>query len=232
MIKFSTNCSEVLKQSASNLQFDLNINQDTTLTLTLEDLVVPSWVLDTTDKSSCFLGIQPSDGAKDPVAIYLGQLFVHKYYTYFDISHVQNGLGDKLLIGTGVRNPNAKILENQYKKDGNGQQNQKPADKSHDTTKPIPDDSQNKDQANAQAGAGQDPSQTMLIIIIASGVTILIALATIMYCKCRKPSDVNDQTPIGESFNGATTINDERGYSAVSGEQNDWQLIDKDGVEN
>lgn len=202
----------------------------------LEDLVVPSEVIDSTDTSGCFLGIQPSDGAKDSSAIYLGQLYVHKFYTYFDISHVQNGLGDKLLIGTGVRNLNAKILENQYKKDENGQNNKKPADKSHETgksTKPIPDDNQNKDKANANASPdGQGSSKSTIIIIIASGVSLLVALAAILYCKCKKASDTKDETPLGESFTGRTTINDDRGYSTVTDEQNTTPQIDEDGIEH
>jgi len=56
------------------------------LTLELSDLLVPSEVLDSNNKGECFLGFMPSDGAKDPTAIYLGQLYLEKYYTYFDIS--------------------------------------------------------------------------------------------------------------------------------------------------
>lgn len=72
MIKFSVNCSEVLKQSTVGLELGLTLNQDTTFVMALEDLVVPSEVIDSADTGACFLGIQPSDGAKDASAIYLG----------------------------------------------------------------------------------------------------------------------------------------------------------------
>ena len=103
---------------------------------------MPSWVIDNTNKGECFLGLHPSDGAKDPTAIYLGQLYLHKYYTFFDISGYQEDQTDKLVIGTGLRNPDARILDDQYEKDENGNDKVSPDDQSRESgmVTPIPDD--------------------------------------------------------------------------------------------
>lgn len=62
----------------------------------------------------CYIGIFLNTNAKDPFSFYLGQLYMKKYYTFFDVSGVQENNTETLTIGTGRKNPNAKMLESNY----------------------------------------------------------------------------------------------------------------------
>jgi hypothetical protein len=74
------------------------------------DLLIPSEDLNIGVSEKCYFGIFPNTNGKDADAIYLGQLYLQKYYTYFDISGYQEGLTSTLVIGYGVKNEKADIL--------------------------------------------------------------------------------------------------------------------------
>ena len=83
--------------------------------LFLRDVLVDSELLDPLDKGRCWFGIFPtSANFKDPTTTYLGQLYLYKYYTYFDISGYQEGKVSTLVVGTGFKNPVDTVLASHY----------------------------------------------------------------------------------------------------------------------
>lgn len=81
------------------------------VTFSMKELLVPSEHRDTQEEGACYIGIFPNTNAKSLNTLYLGQLFMKKYYTYFDISGVQENGTNFLRIGTGLKNPNTQILQ-------------------------------------------------------------------------------------------------------------------------
>lgn len=67
---------------------------------------------------SCYIGIFPSNiqGSivKNTNMIYFGQIYLQKFYTFFDANGIQSGESPTLLVGTGYKNQNARILESSY----------------------------------------------------------------------------------------------------------------------
>lgn len=80
----------------------------------LQDLLVSSEDIASNVIGKCYLGIFPTTNAKAPKTIYLGQLYLKKYYTFFDASGYQEGNHTHLVVGTGLKNVNANILESHY----------------------------------------------------------------------------------------------------------------------
>jgi len=80
----------------------------------MKDLLVPSEHVYGSDVGKCYIGIFPNTNAKEPNTFYLGQLYMLKYYTFFDVSGVQENGTDHLTIGTGLKNPDATILQSMY----------------------------------------------------------------------------------------------------------------------
>lgn len=80
----------------------------------MKELLVPSEHVNPEETGKCYIGIFPNTNAKEPNSFYLGQLYMRKYYTFFDVSGVQENNTDTLTVGTGRKNPDAKILESNY----------------------------------------------------------------------------------------------------------------------
>ena len=86
----------------------------------LKDMLIPSEWLGPSEKNNCLLAMFPNTNAKDIEAFYFGQLYLQKYYTFFDLNGVQSGNTSKLLVGTGLRKDDINILELQYNKSYEG----------------------------------------------------------------------------------------------------------------
>lgn len=88
----------------------------------LKDMLIPSEWINSEETNKCYLAMFANTNAKDISAFYFGQMYLQKYYTYFDLNGVQSGETDKLLIGTGLRKDDINILELQYNKSYQGYQ--------------------------------------------------------------------------------------------------------------
>ena len=77
----------------------------------MQDLLVPSEHVRGQEPGKCYIGIFPNTNAKESNTFYLGQLYMKKYYTFFDVSGVQENGTDHMIIGTGIKNPEATILQ-------------------------------------------------------------------------------------------------------------------------
>lgn len=66
---------------------ELTVNGNV-IKFSFKDLLVPGEWVDPYWTGKCYLGMLPNDGAKDPDAFYLGQLYFEKYYTYLDVNGV------------------------------------------------------------------------------------------------------------------------------------------------
>ena len=89
------------------------------MTIDYRDILIESINFDREATSGeCILGIFSNsfnnNQMKDTSSVYLGQLFMRRYYTFFDSSGYQNGLTDKLIIGIGEKNRDARILSQHY----------------------------------------------------------------------------------------------------------------------
>ena len=87
---------------------------DAKFSLSLDDLLVDSEQVDSSIKNKCFLGIFVSTNAKKPDHFYLGQLFLFKYYTFFDASAYQNWFTPTFIVGSGPRNRTTEVLSKIY----------------------------------------------------------------------------------------------------------------------
>ena len=83
-------------------------------------MLIPSEWTPLAEVGKCYIGMFPNTNAKEVDAFYLGQQYLKKYYTYFDVNAVQTGGKNSMLIGTGLRNKEINILQLQYNKSYEG----------------------------------------------------------------------------------------------------------------
>lgn len=103
-----------MQQDVNNsMSFEIVFNdQSETFTFNISELLVNSRFIDTKEaRGQCYLGIFPNTYAKEADTIYLGQLFLQKYYVFFDASGYQSSQSEHLVVGMGLKNANALILK-------------------------------------------------------------------------------------------------------------------------
>lgn len=110
-IFFNQPCAEVDQK----LSFAMNVMftpEMTAFSFAMSDLLVDSEVLNPDDKGRCRIAVFSTEGmtVKSPNTFYLGQLYLQKYYTFFDISGMQDKKTENLVVGTGLKHPDAQVL--------------------------------------------------------------------------------------------------------------------------
>lgn len=111
-IRFNSTCDQV--QLLVNVNLTIQWTPEQIVYFTMRELLVPSEHVQGSDVGKCYIGIFPNTNAKEPNTFYLGQLYMLKYYTFFDVSGVQDNGTDHLTIGTGLKNHDATILQSMY----------------------------------------------------------------------------------------------------------------------
>jgi hypothetical protein len=80
------------------------------ITLDMKDLLVPSENFKNGGTGRCYVGLFSSALTKYPPGVYLGMIFMKKYYTFYDVNGLQAGTASKPILGFGLKAPNANIL--------------------------------------------------------------------------------------------------------------------------
>jgi len=117
--KFTQKCSDIdFGDVNTTLAFTPQINAtdtngESTLQHLQNDLLIDGAIFG--DPDSCYLGIFKNTGAHNASdTVYLGTIFLQKYYTFFDMSECDNNTCSKLYVGSGLRNMSANILQPLY----------------------------------------------------------------------------------------------------------------------
>lgn len=122
-IKFNTRCFDVNPGASLDLRFKMvtHDGKDKEFFFDITDLLVDGLIFG--EENTCYLGVFKNTNSQYPATTYAGILFLKKYYTFYDMSGLDNDnfiLDQRLRVGVGLRNPNNYILDKQYDKFFNG----------------------------------------------------------------------------------------------------------------
>lgn len=155
---------------------------------------------------ACFIGIFPNTNAKDTNSVYLGQSYLKKYYTFFDASGYQSNKHSSLVVGTGLKNPNAFILKSHYNS-STWNYDKNDGDQSQWTYTPNP--FTNKITATTDDDEAQSGKTILYLVIIAA---VLVVVITVVICALERSRKRTERATFGNMSSRGKT-NDDEGLS-------------------